>query len=426
MRSLRSACLMAVLCLASPLIQGATTVRVEESSASLLYTGAWDRQNVDRAWSGVTAAVSTEALARVSFTFTGTGVSWIGFKGPQAGRARVFLDGTRVATIDAYAPAEQLHAVLYSTSGLAAATHTLAIEVTGGKHSSATANYVVVDAFDVESSGAGGGGETFARGDVFVSLEPGSVQWRRSTGTLVRTLTGAVPGYAEGMSFDASGRLYLTRWRLNVSPSTTGNTTEVFDVDGRPIGTYGSGYDCDPHAIVFDAGGTGYVGQAGCTRAVLKFVPGQPPLALAVASENAGAFWIDLGADGCTLFYTSWGPNVKRYDGCARVQRSNFNKASLPGGEAHDLRVLPDGGVLVSSGDVIARLDASGALVRTYQVPGEYRPWTGLDLVGDGTFWAGNYESSNVYRFNLATGAVLSAFNTGTPPHTVVDVLVRK
>jgi outer membrane protein assembly factor BamB len=145
-----------------------------------------------------------------------------------------------------------------------------------------------------------------------------------------------------------------------------------------------------------------------------------------VAADNAGAFWIDLGADGCTLFYTSWSANVKRFDACARVQRSNFNRSPLPGGEAHDLRVLPDGGVLVSSGDVIARLNASGTLVQTYRVSGEFRPWTGLDLVGDGTFWAGNYESSNVYRFDLVTGAVLSAFNTGTAPHTVVDVLVRK
>jgi hypothetical protein len=382
---------------------------------------------VDRAWSGVTAAVSTQALARITFSFTGTGVSWIGFKGPQAGRARVFLDGSRVATIDAYAPAEQLHAVLYSTSGLTASTHTLAIEVTGGKDARATANYIVVDAFDVVSSGGGSSvGEAFAPGDLFISLEPGPIQWRRSSGSLVRTLSGAVPGYAEGMAFDAVGNLYVTRWRLNVSPATSGNTTEVFNIHGQPTGTYGTGYDCDPHAIVFDPAGTGYVGQAGCTGAVLMFVPGQPPVALPVAPDNAGAFWIDLGADGCTLFYTSWGPNVKRYDGCARVQRSNFNKASLPGGEAHDLRVLPDGGVIVSSGDVIARLDASGTLVRTYQVSGQYRPWTGLDLVGDGTFWAGNYESSNVYRFDLATGVVVSAFNTGTPPHTVVDVLVRK
>jgi hypothetical protein len=147
----------------------------------------------------VTAAVSTEALARVTHTFTGTGVSWIGFRGPQAGRARVFLDGIRVATIDAYASAEQLQAVLYTNSGLTAASHTLAIEVTGGKHVLATANYIVVDAFDVVSSG-GGSGDTFAPGDVFVSIEPGPIQWRRSTGALVRTLSGAVPGYAEWRS----------------------------------------------------------------------------------------------------------------------------------------------------------------------------------------------------------------------------------
>ena len=66
--------------------------------------------------------------------------------------------------------------------------------------------------------------------------------------------------------------------------------------------------------------------------------------------------------------------------------------------------MLPDGGVLVSNGQVIARLDAAGVVVQTYEVPGEGTLWAGLDLVGDGTFWAGNYFSSTVYRFDLATG----------------------
>ena len=61
--------------------------------------------------------------------------------------------------------------------------------------------------------------------------------------------------------------------------------------------------------------------------------------------------------------------------------------APLPGGAAQDVRVLPDGGVLVSSGDVVARLDASGALAGTYAVPGAPGFWSGLDLVGDGSFW---------------------------------------
>jgi outer membrane protein assembly factor BamB len=90
-----------------------------------------------------------------------------------------------------------------------------------------------------------------------------------------------------------------------------------------------------------------------------------------------------------------------------------------------DLRVLPDGGVLVSSGEVIVRLNASGVVTRTYSIPGEESLWSGLDLVGDGTFWAGNYRSSNVYRFDLATGAVRASFNAGSPPNTVVGVRVK-
>src|SRR5213592_3739706 len=96
----------------------------------------------------------------------------------------------------------------------------------------------------------------------------------------------------------------------------------------------------------------------------------------------------------------------------------------MPGGETHALNVLPDGGVLVSTGQVVSRLDAAGALVQTYSVSGESQYWTGVDLVGDGTFWAVNYYASNVYKFDLATGAVLASFNTG-PPVQTVDVRGR-
>jgi outer membrane protein assembly factor BamB len=268
-----------------------------------------------------------------------------------------------------------------------------------------------------------------APGDVFVSLETGPVQWRLSDGTLNRILVGTVPGTGEGMAFDAIGRLYVARWCTDpwcqARETVDQDTVEVFDTLGRPQGTFGSGYNCAPHAIVFDASGTAYVGQAGCTGAILKFAPGQAPIAFAVAPENQGSFWLDVAVDGCTIFYTSWGPSVKRFDGCAGVQLPNFNVAPVPGGAAQDLRVLPGGGVLVSSGQVIARLDASGVLVQTYQVA-EPALWAGLDLVGDGTFWAANYETSNVYRFDLTTGAVRGSFNAGTETHTVVGVRVKK
>ena len=280
---------------------------------------------------------------------------------------------------------------------------------------------------------------TFAPGDIFVSITvyapsvgviPGSVttgqvQWRFPDGTLNRIMISEVPGTAEGMGFDAGANLYLTHWCFDLT-CTTGNTVEKFNTLGLSQGAFGSGYNCNPHAIVFDAAGSAYVGQADCSGAILKFEPGNAPIAFAVAPDNRGSFWIDLAADGCTIFYTSWGPNVKRFNTCTGVQLPNFNVAPLPGGEVQDLRILPDGGVLVSSGQVVARLDASGNLVQTYGVAGETSLWAGLDLVGDGTFWVGNYYTSNVYKFDLTTGAVRASFNTGTPPETVVGVRVLK
>ena len=63
-------------------------------------------------------------------------------------------------------------------------------------------------------------------------------------------------------------------------------------------------------------------------------------------------------------------------------------------------------------------------LVPQYSVSFEPEYWAGLDLVGDGTFWAVNYYTSNVHRFNLTTGARTESFSTGAPVYTAVDVKV--
>lgn len=232
---------------------------------------------------------------------------------------------------------------------------------------------------------------------------------------------------SEGMGFDPSGNLYVTRWCTDPNCTATGNTIEMFNVLGHSMGAVGRGYNCSPHDVVFRSDWVAYVGQAGCTGDLLRFTPGTlDPDAFDVTPENQGSFWIDLAPDGCTVFYTSVGPNVKRYDTCTGTQLPDFNAAPLPGGSTHDLRILPDGGLLVASGQVLARLDASGALVRTYAVAGESTLWAGLDLVGDGTFWAANYFSSTIHRFDIVTGSRLATFSTGTPANTAVAVAVVK
>lgn len=268
----------------------------------------------------------------------------------------------------------------------------------------------------------------FQTGDVFVSLETGPVQWRLADGTLRAVLIPTVPGWGEGMAFDRAGKLYVARWRAeSLGPGLSGNAIERFNTFGTSEGSVGGGFNCDPHTIVFDTAGNPFVGQAACRRSLLKFSPSWALTAEhLVAEDDQGVFWVDLAPDNCTVFYTSFGFNVKRYDTCAGLQLPDFNAAPLPSGISQDLRVLPDGGVLVSSGQVIARLDAAGVLTRTYEVAGEGSLWVGLDLAGEGSFWAADYYSSGVYKFDLASGAILDSFNTGTQPNTVVSVRVLK
>jgi outer membrane protein assembly factor BamB len=272
---------------------------------------------------------------------------------------------------------------------------------------------------------------TFARGDVFVSLISGQVEWWHPDGTLNQVLVNIEQGEAEGMGFDAAGNLYVTHSCADVSVCVTGNTVEKFNTSGQSVGSFGSDYSCNPSSIVFDGAGRAYVGQKDCTGDILMFnASGVFQAAFDVAPDTRGSAKIDLARDGCTMLYTSWGPNVKRFNICAKQQLSNFNRLPISSGLTMALRILPDGGVLVASKTAIARLDAAGRLIQTYDVPGEQDFWLGLDLVGDGTFWASNNGSGNVYRFDLATGAVRASFTTGTPANSlepiIQDILVRR
>ena len=125
-----------------------TVTRVEETDPSITYTGDW-RPADPRPWSGGTAVVAETAGAQATFAFTGTSVNWIGFRGPQTGIARVFLDGVVVADVDTYSPTEEVQAVVFVATSLADTSHTLTIVMTGEQNANSIAAYIVVDAFDI-------------------------------------------------------------------------------------------------------------------------------------------------------------------------------------------------------------------------------------------------------------------------------------
>ncbi|MGH8689088.1 MAG: hypothetical protein ACREVQ_15395, partial [Burkholderiales bacterium] len=123
-------------------------VQVQETDAGIAYSGNWSPDNRDKAYAQGASAESDTTGATATFTFSGTGVSWIGARGPQTGTARVYLDGTAVADVDTYATTEGPQHTDFSVSGLARGTHTLAIEVTGRNPASSDA-WILIDAFDV-------------------------------------------------------------------------------------------------------------------------------------------------------------------------------------------------------------------------------------------------------------------------------------
>jgi hypothetical protein len=119
--------------------------RFQEEDPAVAYSGAWILGNRNRTWSEGTISESNVAGATVTFTFTGTSVSWIGCRKLSTGLAKVYLDGVLVREVDTYLPTpiEGYQHTVFRADGLANGPHTLTIEA------ASSGSFIVVDAFDV-------------------------------------------------------------------------------------------------------------------------------------------------------------------------------------------------------------------------------------------------------------------------------------
>ena len=76
-----------------------TDVRVGDSSSAIRYGSGWKTATYG-SYSGDRVTYATATNASLTFAFTGNGIAWYGPVGPTRGKARVFIDGTAVATVD--------------------------------------------------------------------------------------------------------------------------------------------------------------------------------------------------------------------------------------------------------------------------------------------------------------------------------------
>jgi hypothetical protein len=134
---------------------------VQDSSASVVYTGTWTAQAPANAYGGSTRS-ATAAGARASLTFTGTDVLVIAPRGSARGIADIWVDGVFAQSVDLFSTAAEFRRVVFARTGLAAGTHTVEFRATGTMRAGATSPRVDLDAFIVTGGGAVATGDTTA------------------------------------------------------------------------------------------------------------------------------------------------------------------------------------------------------------------------------------------------------------------------
>jgi hypothetical protein len=156
-RRLGASILVAVLVgLVTPGSAFAAPTRYEQTAPSIVYSGTWTTSGLP-GHSGGSLAYSSQVNGTATFTFTGTGVDYIGAKWYNRGIAAISLDGGPEQMRDLYAPGVvgdtgtvQYQQVIWGLRGLPNGPHTLRVRVTGNNGGAASAPYLItVDAFDV-------------------------------------------------------------------------------------------------------------------------------------------------------------------------------------------------------------------------------------------------------------------------------------
>jgi hypothetical protein len=248
----------------------------------------------------------------------------------------------------------------------------------------------------------------FAQGDVFAGVGNGKVNHYGPTGTLkevLDTTTGPTspPGNETGMCFDPTGKLYTTDYdALTMS--------KFNNLGGLAVHPFGPSFPSAPESCVVDQGGFNiYVGTGELNNELLQLDTNGAQLNdFFLTRDQGGINWIDLNpANQCQLYYTSEGTLVKRFNVCSNTQLSDF-ASGLPFGNAgcFALRIRSNGEVLVACDQSIRRLNSAGTDIQGYN-PGAEADFFALALDPDGvSFWAAGYSSGNIYKVNIASGAV--------------------
>jgi len=237
-------------------------------------------------------------------------------------------------------------------------------------------------------------GDAFQDGEVFAGVAGGQIS-RFSAGGRSRGNLRTGGGQMTGMCFDLDGNLYATDFERR--------TMTKLDKTGRVVTRrWGGPFSVHPESCVVDGEGNVYTGELDGQNRIRKFTPdGRLLASFRPRTEERGVDWIDLAADQCTMFYTSEGRKVMRYDVCRDRQLGDF--ATGLEGSCYALRVRENGEVMVACEQRVYRLSAQGRVIGSYPIADGSLFAMNLDPDGE-HFWTGGVRSGNVYKVHIESG----------------------
>jgi hypothetical protein len=100
------------------------------SSANIAFVKTWSTSS-NSSYLGGSTRYATSSGATVTYTFSGRAIAFLSTKGPSRGKAEVWVDGVKKATIDLYASSTKYRQVAYQTSWESVGNHVIMVKVLG-------------------------------------------------------------------------------------------------------------------------------------------------------------------------------------------------------------------------------------------------------------------------------------------------------
>ena len=105
------------------------TSALSDSTSAIRWSGSWSLAR-HSSYLGGRAHSTTSRGSTATMTFSGSGIAWAGPVGPTRGKARVYLDGNLVATVDLYRSSFAARDIVFARN-VSNGTHTLRIQTLG-------------------------------------------------------------------------------------------------------------------------------------------------------------------------------------------------------------------------------------------------------------------------------------------------------